>query len=109
MPKEQWRYTGPMDCYRKTYAADGIKGFWVGAIPNIMRNSIISATELVSYDQYKQLATQMGFGDHLGTHIMCSFGGGFNAVMVGSPVDVLKTRLMNMQPGDPTNPFTMIS
>jgi solute carrier family 25 uncoupling protein 8/9 len=50
MPKEEWRYNGSMDCYRKTYAADGIKGFWVGAIPNIMRNSIINAAELASYD-----------------------------------------------------------
>jgi solute carrier family 25 uncoupling protein 8/9 len=50
LPKEEWRYNGSMDCYRKTYAADGIKGFWVGALPNIMRNSIINAAELASYD-----------------------------------------------------------
>lgn len=51
----------------------------------------------------------MGMGDGLSTHILCAFGAGFNAVCVGSPVDVLKTRLMNKQPGDPTNPFTMIT
>lgn len=53
MPKEQWRYNGSFDCYRKILAADGIAGLWVGAIPNIMRNSIINSAELASYDQYK--------------------------------------------------------
>jgi hypothetical protein len=98
-----------MDCYAKTYAADGIAGFWVGAIPNIVRNSVINATELASYDQYKQMAMAVGMGDSLPTHIICSFGAGFNAVCVGSPVDVLKTRLMNKLPGDPANPLTMVA
>ena len=108
MPKEQWRYNGSVDCYRKILAADGIAGLWVGAIPNIMRNSIINTAELASYDQYKQILTGVGFGEGVSTHVMCAFGSGFNAVVVGSPVDVLKTRLMNKVPGQSGNPFTMI-
>lgn len=34
---------------------------------------------------------------------------GFAAVCFGSPVDVLKTRIMNKVAGDPSNPFTMIA
>lgn len=34
-------------------------------------------------------------------HITCAFLAGFNACIVGSPVDVMKTRLMNKQPGQP--------
>lgn len=64
-------------------------------MPNIMRNSIINAAELASYDQFKQIAMANSVPDSLGLHIACSFGAGFNAVIVGSPVDVLKTRLMN--------------
>lgn len=65
-----------------------------------MRNSIINAAELASYDQYKQIALHnMGLADGLHIHIACSFGAGFNAVVVGSPVDVLKTRLMNKVEG----------
>lgn len=41
--------------------------------------------------------------DGLHTHILCAFGAGFNAVCVGSPVDVIKTRLMNKTPGQPTS------
>jgi solute carrier family 25 (mitochondrial uncoupling protein), member 8/9 len=74
-----------------------------------MRNSVINAAELASYDQYKQIALAVGMGDALPTHLFCSFGAGFNAVCVGSPLDVLKTRLMNKVPGDPTSPLTMIT
>jgi len=37
--------------------------------------------------------------DGLHTHTLCAFGAGFNAVVFGSPVDVIKTRLMNKTPG----------
>lgn len=39
--------------------------------------------------------------DGVGLHITCAFLAGFNACVVGSPVDVMKTRLMNKQPGQP--------
>jgi len=51
----------------------------------------------------------MGFSEGLHLHVACAFGSGFNAVIVGSPVDVLKTRLMNKLPGQSGNPFTMIN
>lgn len=44
-----------MDCYRQIYKEGGLKGLWVGWGPNVMRNSIINAAELASYDQYKQM------------------------------------------------------
>lgn len=98
-PKELWRYNGSIDCYQKVIASDGIAGLWVGVVPNIMRNSIINAAELASYDQFKQIAVQWGIKDSLSLHIACSFAAGFNAVIVGSPVDVLKTRIMNKVAG----------
>jgi len=68
-----------------------------------MRNSIINAAEIASYDQYKEFFTQkMGFSSTaFYTHFVCAFGAGFNACVVGSPVDVLKTRMMNASPGQP--------
>lgn len=44
------KYKGSIDCYKKTIAADGVKGLWVGVIPNIMRNSVINAAEIATYD-----------------------------------------------------------
>ena len=61
-----------------------------------MRNSVINAAEIASYDQYKQICLQnIGMPDSLITHLTCAMAAGFTACIVGSPVDVLKTRIMN--------------
>ena len=108
LPKEQWRYNGSVDCYSKIFKADGIKGFWVGIGPNVMRNSIVNAAEIASYDQYKQILGSY-LPDGVGLHITCAFLAGFNACVVGSPVDVMKTRLMNKQPGQPATVASLFS
>lgn len=75
-----------------------------------MRNSIINAAEIASYDQYKQIATQnVGMSEGMHTHLLCAAAAGFNAAVVGSPVDVIKTRMMNKTPGQPTSLFSIIS
>ena len=43
-------YNGSIDCYKKIVAADGIGGLWTGWGPNVVRNSVINAAELASYD-----------------------------------------------------------
>ena len=44
------QYSGSFDCYRQIYRAEGIKGWWKGWGPNVVRNSIINAAEVASYD-----------------------------------------------------------
>jgi solute carrier family 25 uncoupling protein 8/9 len=39
---------------------------------------------------------------------LCAFGAGFVAVCFGSPMDVIKTRLMNKTPGQATSFFRII-
>lgn len=92
----QIKYTSTTDCYRKIYAADGITGFWVGIIPNILRNSVINAAEIASYDQYKQMFLQYtSMPDTMRLHFICAFMAGFTAICFGSPFDVVKTRMMS--------------
>ena len=87
-----------------------MKGLWVGWTPNVVRNSVINACELASYDQFKQIAiNDLGFPDRLPTHTMCAFLTGLVVVVVGSPVDVLKTRVMNRQPGSTESLQSMVS
>lgn len=99
LPPAERPYSSSIDCYKKTFAKDGVKGLWVGWGPNVMRNSVINASELAAYDQFKQMCMQVGMPDGLPTHVTCAFGAGAVACTVGSPVDVMKTRIMNMQPG----------
>jgi solute carrier family 25 uncoupling protein 8/9 len=37
--------------------------------------------------------------EHMGKHFVCSGWAGFVAIVIGSPVDVVKTRLMNSKKG----------
>ena len=53
LPVAERPYTYSIDCYKKTVAKDGVKGLWVGWGPNVMRNSVINASELAAYDQFK--------------------------------------------------------
>ena len=85
-----------VDCYKKIYRAGGLAGFWVGIVPNILRNSVINAAEIASYDQYKQMFLQYTkFPDNTNLHIICGFMAGFTATIFGSPFDVIKTRMMS--------------
>jgi solute carrier family 25 (mitochondrial uncoupling protein), member 8/9 len=92
------KYKGSIDCYRQVYAADGLAGLWVGIIPNILRNSVINAAEIASYDQYKEMWLKYtSIPDKLGLHFICAAMAGFTAAVFGSPFDVVKTRMMSAQ------------
>lgn len=81
--------------YRKTIAKDGIRGLWLGWGPNVIRNSLINAAEVSTYDQSKQVALGKGFHDGPLTHCMCATIASANAAILGCPPDVIKTRTMN--------------
>jgi len=92
------RYNGTIDAFRKILATEGITGFWKGVGPNIVRNSIINAAELATYDQAKQTALKtFHLQDNLSTHLLCGLTAGFVATSCGSPADVIKTRIMNQK------------
>ncbi|KAL6653236.1 hypothetical protein ACP70R_012161 [Stipagrostis hirtigluma subsp. patula] len=71
-------YSGALNAYATIVRQEGILALWTGLGPNIARNAIINAAELASYDQFKQ----------------SGLGAGFLAVCIGSPVDVVKSRMM---------------
>ncbi|GMH42066.1 hypothetical protein BSKO_09985 [Bryopsis sp. KO-2023] len=89
------RYPSALGAYGIIAKQEGILGLWTGLGPNIARNAIINAAELASYDQVKEtlLATPY-FEDNVVTHILAGLGAGFFAVCIGSPVDVVKSRVM---------------
>lgn len=102
-------YNGSLDCYKKIYKGQGILGLWQGWGPNVMRNSIINAAELASYDQYKQIVLGSGIlKDGIPCHLTCASMAGLTACVIGSPVDVLKTRMMNAAPGTYSSPIDAV-
>ncbi|GJT31450.1 mitochondrial uncoupling protein 1 [Tanacetum coccineum] len=80
---------------RQWACREGVRALWTGLGPNVARNAIINAAELASYDQVKQTILKIpGFTDNVLTHLLSGLGAGFLAVCVGSPVDVVKSRMM---------------
>ncbi|XP_042419085.1 mitochondrial uncoupling protein 1-like [Zingiber officinale] len=98
------RYLGALDAYVKIIKQEGLGALWTGVGPNIVRNAIVNAAELASYDQIKQMILRIpGFSDDIFTHLLAGLAAGFFAVCVGSPVDVVKSRMM----GDPSYKNTL--
>lgn len=92
-------YKSSPAAYKKIWAFEGLRGLWRGLLPNVARNSVISCCELVSYDVIKEQLLKWKFRDNLGTHVIAGSSAGFIATVIGSPIDVLKTRIMNSPPG----------
>jgi solute carrier family 25 uncoupling protein 8/9 len=63
-------------------------------MPNLIRNSIISASELVAYDFSKQKYMHLAVPDGPGLHMMSGLTAGFAATIFGNPMDVVSTRIM---------------
>lgn len=77
-----------------------MRGLWTGVGPNIIRNSIINAAEIATFDYAKDIIlSKKLMEDGISCHLVSSAIAGFVACIVGSPVDVLKTRIMNAKPG----------
>lgn len=89
------RYSGALDAYYTIAKQEGLAALWTGLGPNIARNAIINAAELASYDHVKETILKFpGFSDNVLTHLLAGLGAGFFAVCIGSPVDVVKSRMM---------------
>ncbi|KAG5550402.1 hypothetical protein RHGRI_015379 [Rhododendron griersonianum] len=101
------RYSGALNAYSTILRQEGVGALWTGLGPNVARNAIINAAELASYDQVKELCPEAhfsitmqtilkipGFTDNVVTHLFSGLGAGFFAVCIGSPVDVVKSRMM---------------
>lgn len=87
-------YKSATHAYVSIIKEEGIKGLYKGYTANLLRNSIISATELVSYDSAKQAILSAGFQDGIGVHLTSGLTAGLAATILGSPWDVIGTRLM---------------
>ena len=53
MPKEERLYMNSFDCFHRVMASEGMRGFYLGLGPNLVR-SFGAALLLVSYDVFRQ-------------------------------------------------------
>lgn len=75
---------------------EGLAALWRGTIPNCQRAFVVTGSQFVSYDYFKVwLLGRMGRPDSFATHLMASCMAGIVVATVASPVDVIRTRVMN--------------
>ena len=78
---------------------------WRGCAPTVARAMLVTASQLPSYGICKRFLIEspwtqsLGFTDSTSTHLLASTFSGLVATVVTCPVDVVKTRIMNMQVG----------
>ncbi|OMO56233.1 Dicarboxylate carrier 2 [Corchorus capsularis] len=99
LPVAQRRnYTSVVDAITRMSKQEGVTSLWRGSSLTVNRAMLVTASQLASYDQIKEMILGNGLmKDGLGTHVAASFSAGFVAAVASNPVDVIKTRVMNMK------------
>lgn len=98
---ERRNYKSVFDAIRKMSKHEGIGSLWRGSALTVNRAMVVTASQLASYDEFKEKILGRGLmEDGLGCHVAASFAAGFVAAVVSNPIDVIKTRVMNMKVGE---------
>lgn len=94
------RVHGAAHALREIVRKGGVRGLWKGSIPNVYRAALVNLGDLTTYDYAKRLVMRKtDLPDCHTVHIMSSICAGLVAATMGTPADVVKTRIMN-QPTD---------
>ncbi|KAE9613343.1 hypothetical protein Lal_00027297 [Lupinus albus] len=97
-PAKRRNYKSAMDAISTMVKREGVTSLWRGSSLTVNRAMLVTASQLASYDQFKEMILEKGvMRDGLGTHVTASFAAGFVAAVATNPVDVIKTRVMNMR------------
>ncbi|RYR70812.1 hypothetical protein Ahy_A02g005116 isoform B [Arachis hypogaea] len=87
--------SGPIVELQRTVSEEGIKALWKGVGPAMTRAAALTASQLATYDETKQLLVRFASleeGFHL--HLISSTVAGILSTIVTAPIDMVKTRLM---------------
>ncbi|XP_077300326.1 uncoupling protein Bmcp mitochondrial [Arctopsyche grandis] len=83
-------------CFQEIYRNEGIRGLWRGVGPTAQRAAVIAAVELPVYDLCKQRLMGL-LGDSVTNHFTSSFIASLGSAIASTPIDVIRTRLMNQR------------
>lgn len=89
------QYASVLRAYLQIAREEGVlRGLWKGYTANLARNCTISAVELTGYCKTKECLLSYGYADNTATHVGAGLTAGFLATVLGSPADVVGTRLV---------------
>lgn len=85
---------------RQVVKEAGFFGLWKGSLPNVQRAALVNLGDLTTYDSAKRfILRNTALPDNHIVHMMSSFCAGFIAAGMGTPADVIKTRVMHQPIG----------
>lgn len=85
---------------RQVVKEAGVLGLWKGSLPNMQRAALVNLGDLTTYDSAKRfILRNTTLPDDHTVHVMSSFCAGFVAASMGTPADVIKTRVMHQPIG----------
>ncbi|XP_018422307.1 PREDICTED: mitochondrial uncoupling protein 4 isoform X2 [Nanorana parkeri] len=94
------RVRGVYHAFVTILSRGGIRGLWAGWVPNVQRAALVNMGDLTTYDTVKHfLLRNTNLKDNSLCHSISSICSGLVAATLGTPADVIKTRIMN-QPRD---------
>jgi len=93
------RYKNTYDAFSTIWQKEGIRGWYKGIVPTTQRAFILSAFFMPSYDHIKHLLIEYHVvkEDNFLTQIIAGMSAGIIVATVTSPIDVVKTRIMNQK------------
>lgn len=95
-PAERRNYKHALDGLIRMIREEGLASIFRGVEANSARALLMTASQLASYDLFKQFYMHtMHMNDNVYTHFTSSLSAGFVATTICSPVDVIKTRIMS--------------
>ena len=88
-----------INCFEDIYRREGLSGLWRGVGPTAGRAALVAGVQLPVYDWTKLLLLNNHIlpGDSAWNHLLSSFFAGLCACLASSPVDVIRTRLMDQR------------
>jgi len=78
-------------------SSEYLSKLWIGCGPTVFRAMLVTASQCVTYFKVKPWLLSYGFEDNFGVHLTSAISSAVVAVLVTNPVDVIKTRMMNMK------------
>ncbi|XP_064620598.1 mitochondrial uncoupling protein 4-like isoform X2 [Lineus longissimus] len=95
------RVKGPWHAFSKILREGGVRGLWKGWVPNVQRAALVNMGDLTTYDTAKQfILKHTALVDNSLTHFLSSCCAGLVSATLGTPADVVKTRVMNQPTKD---------
>lgn len=91
------RYTSALNAFFCIAREEGVvHGLYKSVMATMIRGSLMASAQMASYDVSKQtLIRQYKFKENIGTHFAASLVSGFVTTVCTSPIDVVRTRIMN--------------